>query len=467
MSTRWMMALLALGMWSAALAAQRPNFVFVQFEGTGGGWASTSVAMDDRLPDAKASAALTPHLAKLAAQGARCAEFYVSAPRCTPARATFLTGIGAAKLGMTYVNEGGAERAPRDRQEGGRGRLRQEPAAGARRVIPPSSRADLADDVVTIGELLRGAGYATAHFGKWHVGRTPPGAHGFDEHDGANTNQGPERGVKPNPEQAQVITDKGLAFAKRARAAGKPFYLQLSHYGGGSEEETRPETRQALAAELRQTRGKGSWQALILADIDREVGRLLAALDDAQLAAQTYVVVSFDHGASGRDANAPLRGGKGSVYEGGIRVPFLVRGPGVPAGVCLHARASAADLLPTLAEWAGVDDVPAAVEGASLAKLLTGKAQTVARARPEFVVHFPHYDLGSPPAAALFLGDYKLVRNLEDGRRELYDLRRDPGERRDLAAALQDQVADLDRRLDAYLTSIGAALPKPNPAFGK
>jgi arylsulfatase A-like enzyme len=451
-----------------AARAKPPNFVFVLFEATGIGWSSTSVAMDDRRPDAKASPERTPHLAALAAQGMRLASFYVTAPRCTPARASFLTGVGAAKLHMTYVSEGGQER--RRGQGGGRG---ADDAAATTRLIPPACTTELPADATTIAEVLRGAGYRSAHFGKWHVGRATPAAHGFDEHDGANSNQGPGRDPQPNPEQGTQITDRGLAFAKAQAAAGMPFYLQLSHYGGGSEDESRPESRQALAAELRGLRGKSAWQVAILHDLDRELGRLLAGLAELGLADRTYVIVSCDHGASGRDANAPLRGGKGSVLEGGVRVPFVVRGPGVAAGACSHVRASACDLLPTLAELAGIAAWPADVEGGSLAAVWRGGGTgSVRRPREEFVVHFPHYDLqNGGPASAIYRDEWKLIRSYETGAVQLFDLDADPEERVDRAAAKPKVVSDLIRRLDAYLQAIDAGMPRPAatapPAGGK
>jgi arylsulfatase A-like enzyme len=451
-----------------AARAKPPNFVFVLFEATGIGWSSTSVAMDDRRPDAKASPERTPHLAALAAQGMRLASFYVTAPRCTPARASFLTGVGAAKLHMTYVSEGGQER--RRGQGGGRG---ADDAAATTRLIPPACTTELPADATTIAEVLRGAGYCSAHFGKWHVGRATPAAHGFDEHDGANSNQGPGRDLQPTPEQGTQITDRGLAFAKAQAAAGMPFYLQLSHYGGGSEDESRPESRQALAAELRGLRGKSAWQVAILHDLDRELGRLLAGLAELGLADRTYVIVSCDHGASGRDANAPLRGGKGSVLEGGVRVPFVVRGPGVAAGACSHVRASACDLLPTLAELAGIAAWPADVEGGSLAAVWRGGGTgSVRRPREEFVVHFPHYDLqNGGPASAIYRDEWKLIRSYETGAVQLFDLDADPEERIDRAAAKPKVVSDLIRRLDAYLQAIDAGMPRPAatapPAGGK
>jgi len=195
-----------------------------------------------------------PNVPGLVAQGMRLASLYVAAPRCTLTRASFLTGVGAAKLYMTYVSEGGQER--RVGQGGGRA---ADDAAVTTKLIPPASTTELPTDATTIAEVLHGAGYRSAHFGKWHVGRATPAAHGFDEHGGANSNQGPGRDPQPNPEQGTMITDRGLAFAKAGAAAGTPFYLQPSHRGGGSEDESRPESRQALAAELRGLRGESAW----------------------------------------------------------------------------------------------------------------------------------------------------------------------------------------------------------------
>lgn len=464
-----------------AATATRPNFVFLLAEGTGAGWSSTSVAMDDRLPEARGPAGLTPSLERLAKEGVRFGTFYVSAPRCTPARATLLTGKSAATLHMTYVNETGSERrgagdAGGGGQRGGGGagggggRNREtatESASSVKKLLAPASETQLPANVPTIASLLREEGYATAHFGKWHVGRVPPSGHGFDVDDGANTNQGPGRDPKPNPEQAYAITDRGIAFARAQVKAGKPFYLQLSHYGGGSEDESRPETRQALAEQLRGMRGKGAWQAAILADVDANLGRVLAALDELGIADETYVVFSTDHGAAGRNANPPLRGGKGSVLEGGVRVPFLVRGPGLAAGACTHARASGEDLLPTVLELAGVKRTVAGIEGASLAAVLRDPKAPVQRTREEFVVHFPHYDLGSTPASAIWVGTHKLVRSWEDESVSLYDLAKDPAESEDLAGKDPKRVKDLTQRLDAWLTAIKAAMPKPNPDYGK
>ncbi|MCB9879999.1 MAG: sulfatase-like hydrolase/transferase [Planctomycetes bacterium] len=450
---------------SRTLPAWRPNFVFVLAEAVG--FADTSVALQDSLPDAHVAAAITPQLARLAREGVRMPAFYVSAPRCTPTRASFLTGMSAARLGMTYVNETGGERRGGGGSRSG-GRRDQEEQAGPRRLQPPSSETELPRQVTTIAELLHDAGYATAHFGKWHVGRATPGEHGFDVDDGANTNQGPGRDRTPNPEQAFAITDRGIAFVREQVAAGRPFYLQLSHYGGGSADESRPETRQALAAELRGERGKAGWQRAILADVDHNLGRVLDLLDELGIAGETYVVFSSDHGAAGRNSNLPLRGGKGSLFEGGLRVPFVVRGPQLPAGGEVLARGSCTDLLPTVAELASVKRLPEALDGVSLVPALRDPAKgRAARPGDAMVVHFPHYDLGYAPASALYWSDFKLIRDYETGRCSLFDVRNDPQEAHDLADDEVPLVLRLERMLDESLRASGARMPTPDPAFGR
>ncbi|MCX5689268.1 MAG: sulfatase-like hydrolase/transferase, partial [Planctomycetota bacterium] len=169
--------------------AKQPNFIFIQGEGQG--WSSTSVQMGGGESQARPEG-LTPNLEKLAAAGVRMSDFYATCPRCTPARASFLTGISPAKLQMTYVNEGGTGK--REAEQG------RQPLI--MRMTTPSPTMELPEGVKTTGDVLREIGYATAHFGKWHVGRTDPTRHGFDVSDGANTNQGPERGVAPNPMQS-------------------------------------------------------------------------------------------------------------------------------------------------------------------------------------------------------------------------------------------------------------------------
>jgi len=454
-------ALLAARSAAAPKAVDRrpPNFVFIL--GEGNGWSNTSVQMDDRLPGSRGAYSWTPNLERLAREGMRFSDFYAASPRCTPSRAAFFTGVSPARLHMTYINESG-------REDGGGPRRRPAPNApvGPARLLAPEPVIELPTGTQTIGDVLKAEGYATAHFGKWHVGRVSPARHGFDETDGANGNEGPDRRGAPNPKEAYALTERGLDFLTRRAADARPFYLQLSHYPGRSIEEATPETRKELAERFGNRPGRDGEQPAIIADMDKTIGLVLQKLDALGLAERTYVIYSADHGTQGRNGNAPLAGGKGSVREGGVRVPFIIRGPGIKPGTCSHVRAGGWDLLPTLADLAGSrQPLPPNVEGGSFGRILTsGGVGTVRRPRAELVIHFPHYDLNNGgPASALYLDQYKLVRSFETGTSSLFDLSRDLGEQRDLATEMPDRAANMDRLLTAYLKAVNAQVPRPNP----
>ncbi len=452
---------------------QPPNFVFILAEATG--WSSTSVDMDGTAPSHARPSGLTPNLEKMAADGMRFSDFYAMSPRCTPSRASFVTGISPAKLRMTYQNDSGGGR--RSDEAGSRYRLMK--------MVPPLVETTLPNEVKTTGHWLGEIGYATAHFGKWHVGRQDPTEVGFERSDGANANQGPERGTAPNPVQCMAIVDRGIDFMRTQVAAGKPFYLQLSHYGFGSEAEATPA---ALAKARELVPGVGGKLLGAIAgqyDMDLALGRVRDALKELGIADNTYVFFSADHGAQGggggdrtggrRAANPPFAGAKGSVSEGGIRVPFIVVGPDVSGGVVSRVRATGMDLVPTLRDLAGrpIDeaenrDAPQAVEGGSLAAVLRSDGEnagkgTVDRPRDELVIHFPHYDLNNGgPASAIYLGNYKLVRNDDAKLVTLFDIVKDRSESNDIAAANAELVQAMLARLDAYLQAIDAPRATPN-----
>jgi arylsulfatase A-like enzyme len=249
--------------------------------------------------------------------------------------------------------------------------------------------------------------------------------------------------------------------------AGRPFYLQLSHYPGRSAEEALPETRKEMEARFGVRRGRQAAQAVLIADMDKTIGLVLKKLDELGVADRTYVIFSADHGAQDDGANAPLAGGKGSLKEGGVRVPFLVRGPGIKPGTRSPVRGIGWDLLPTLTALAGrTKPLPAEVEGGSLAGVLRGGTEPVRRPREELVTHFPHYDLGNGgPASAIYLGRYKLIRLDETGTSVLFDLETDPSESTDLARMLPEKTAELEARLKSYLTTVKAQLATPNPGY--
>ena len=420
--------------------AGKPNFVLILGEGQG--WNSTSARMDPNVPESASAVFRTPHLARLAEEGMRWTRFYAPSPRCTPSRATYLTGKSPAKLGMTFVTA----------------------RAGSNpKLLEPEALLELPPRETTVAELLAGAGYVSAHFGKWHVGGIDPSGHGFAESDGATRNGGPDNVQHPNPTEAYGITERGVDFMERQAAAGKPFYLQISHYGGRS-------AADALEATNEKARGwrigRSAGAAAVIFDMDTALGAILDKIDELGIAGDTYVFYTTDHGTGGA-ANGPLTQGKGSVWEGGLRVPFLIRGPGIAPGSVSRTAATGADLVPTLAELAGIDGLPDGLEGGSLAEVLkNGGNGRVERPLRELVFHFPHYDFDPlGPASAIVAGEFKLIRFYESGERLLFDLSKDLGEKRNLAAAMPAKAAELDTRLSAYLQSVGAKLPRENPDY--
>lgn len=434
-----------------AQASSKPNFLVVMGEAQG--WASASVQMDDQNPGSKGRIVRTPNLEKIAAAGMRFAEFYAASPRCTPTRAALFTGKSPTALHMTFVNEG----------------KKDDPNEAGRKVVSPHCITELPETEVTIASLLKKEGYATAHFGKWHVGRANPSKHGFDENDGPNNNGGPEDVENPNPKEVFKTAASGMEFMARQARANKPFYLQISHYAGRGGTDARPETYAEVrkrATSDRDSRLVGP--AAVNEDMDATLGLLVAKLDELGIAGNTYFIYTSDHGAQGHNDNGPLAGGKGTVREGGVRVPLIMRGPGIGAGVCSHVRASTVDLFPTIAALALSKGVlPRGIEGGSLVPALNGGlAPAVIRPREEFVVHFPHYDKDAQgPASTLLLGKYKLVRSYESGESRLYDLATDLGETRDLAGEKAAETAELDRCLSNYLKAVGGQMPTINASY--
>jgi arylsulfatase A-like enzyme len=273
--------------------------------------------------------------------------------------------------------------------------------------------------------------------------------------------------MNPNPRQAFSMTERGMDFMGRQVAAGKPFYLQISHYAGDGGTDARPETYAAVRRRAKAGDEKQVENVAMTEDMDETIGMLLSKIDALGITQRTYVFYTADHGSKGHSTNGILSGGKGTVLDGGLRVPLVVRGPGVKAGACSHVRASTVDILPTIASLAGVrTPLPSGIEGGNLAGVFAGDSRPVKRLCEDFVVHFPHYDkdeLG--PASVLYSGSDKLVRLYEGGELRLFDMDSDRSERRNVAKDNPGKVAALDRRLSVYLETVHAQFPSPNPGY--
>jgi len=426
----------------------RPNIVFILSDDQG--WNGLSIQMHPDIPNSKSDYYHTPNLERLAREGLRFSDAYAPAPMCTPSRASFLTGKSPAQLGMTNV-----------------GRNRK-PLAWEKVEQAPSTNT-LSPDETTIGEVLRRAGYATASFGKWHLGTVGPGEHGFDVHDGPTGNED-GAAADPNPKDIFGITERGSNFMEKNVKEGRPFYLQLWHYAVHGPLLSRKETEEALADRPKGEIHSDPTFAAMTEDLDAGVGMILKKIEELGIADNTYVVYMSDNGAGPRFSPCtPLTLGKGTLWEGGIRVPLIVRGPGVKAGAFRGQRVVGWDLFPTFCELAGVEEpLPEGLEGGSLKPLFASGEDNVKRRREEVVFHYPHYGQGGQgktPQSAISIGDHKLMKFYETNELKLFNIRKDIGEQNDLSKELPEKAEMMHRRLEKYLQQVGAAMPKPNPDY--
>jgi arylsulfatase A-like enzyme len=407
----------------------------------------------------------TPNIDRLAAQGMRLTSYY-ACQNCAPTRAALMTGQYAPRTGVYTV--GTLERG----------------SAADRKLAVPENVTNLPLDRVTIAQSLKSAGYATALFGKWHLGQAGdyhPAKRGFDEAIVSmgrhfNFTTSPKVEVPPDAYLADFLTDHAVRFVEKNK--DQPFFLYLPHFGVHAPHEAKKE----LIAKYEKKPPAGGHRdptyAAMIDSVDQSVGRVLAKLDELKLADNTVVIFSSDNGGVGgyREAgvpakgvtdNAPLRGGKGMLYEGGIRVPFVVRWPGVikPGSVC-DEPALHVDLFPTFVELAGGKRPEQPLDGVSLVPLLKSSGSEKLR-REAIYFHFPGYlEAGAAgwrttPVGVIRAGDWKLLEFFEDGRLELYNLKDDLGEKTDLAGKHPDKVRELHDKLRAWRKELNAAMPKP------
>ena len=433
-------------MWSsvsAVRAVDQPNFIFMLSDDQG--WNGLSVPMHPDVAGSKGEIFQTPNLERLAAQGMRFSSAYASAPVCSPTRISIQTGKSPAQLHWTKAA----------------------PAVPGRKLIEPRLIKDLSKDEATIGELLKRAGYLTAHYGKWHIAGGGPGAHGYEEHDGDTGNENAYKFTDPNPVDIFGMAERAAKFMERSKRANKPFYIQLSWNALHAAELANKATL-AKYEKLATNNSKQAATAAITEDLDSGVGKVLKAVEQLGLSENTYIIYMSDNGAGGGGRRGGLSGGKGSVWEGGIRVPLIVRGPNVGENSWCHVPVVGYDFLPTLCALAGVpaEELPKGIEGGDITSLLQNSGEGfVKRQREELVFHFPHYQSDDGPHSAIRLGNLKLIHFYEDDRVALFDLANDVGEHNDLAQRMPQDTQMLKGRLDQYLIAINAQLPTPNPNF--
>jgi arylsulfatase A-like enzyme len=387
----------------------------------------------------------TPNLDRLAGAGLRFTSAYAAQPICSPSRAAILTGKTPARLHLTTYLPG-------------------RPNSVAQKLLHPEIAKQVGLEHKAIPRYFKEAGYATAAIGKWHVGGAGfgPAEHGFDVVHAPSPNTVPSATEGSKGEYGLTRAAEQFVEANRDR----PFLLYLAHNTPHIPYKALPEQVAANAGAFEPV------YAAVIETLDATVGRLLAKLDTLGLAEKTIVIFTSDNGGlhvpeashARVTHNAPFRAGKGFLYEGGLRIPLIVRWPGrVAAGKVVDAPVVNTDWIPTLLSLAGLP-APAGLDGVDIAPLLTGRG--AAPSRP-FFWHFPHYNnQGGRPGGAMRDGDWKLV-ELYDApdAPELYNLKDDIGEKTNLAARQPERVRAMRSALAGWRTAIGAQSNTPNPDF--
>lgn len=448
-------------------AAKKPNFVFFLVDDLG--YTDTGAYNPKTFYE-------TPHVDRLAKEGMKFTHGYAACPVCSPSRYAIMTGKYPSRVDATNYFSG--------------------KRAGRFRPAVLNDRMPLSE--ITLAEALKAAGYRTAFLGKWHLGPTAefwPENQGFDINVGGHNRGSPPGGyfapyrnprLKNGPKGEHLttrLTDEALKILDDVK--DRPFLLYLSYYtvhiplqapkdlvekyrrkaakraGGKPDFATEEQVLPIKRPRRVRIRQNHATYAAMVETMDASVGRVLKKIKDLGLEENTVVCFTSDNGGLSTSeglptSNLPLRGGKGWVYEGGIREPFLIKWPGVtrPGSVC-DVPVIGMDFYPTLLEIAGVKPRPRQhKDGVSLVPLLKG---TGGIKRDALFWHYPHYsNQGGMPGGAIRAGDWKLIERYEDGRVHLYNLRTDPGERTDLAGKQPDRVAALRKKLHVWYKDVDA-----------
>ncbi|WP_320930522.1 sulfatase [Hungatella sp.] len=468
--------------------AVQPNFLFIFMDDMG--WRDLACTGSTFYE--------TPNIDRLCRQGMVFANSYASCPVCSPSRASYLTGQYPARLGVTdWIDMEGTSHPLRGK------------------LIDAPYIKHLPEGEYTIAQALKDAGYDTWHVGKWHLGGREyyPDHFGFDVNIGGCSWGHPHEGyfspygietLPEGPEGEYLtdrITDEAVRLLKERKAGGsrKPFYMNLCHYAVHTPIQVKDEDRERFEKKAREQgldqeialvegefhhtedkKGRRVVRRVIQSDpsyagmiwnLDQNIGRLLEALSECGEEENTVVVFTSDNGGLATSegsptCNLPASEGKGWVYEGGTRVPLIVKYPGhVAPGSRCDVPVTTPDFYPTFLELAGVPQkagIP--IDGRSIVPLLAGNHMPE---RPVFW-HYPHYgNQGGTPAASVVLGDYKYIEFFEDGRGELYDLKADFSETNNICENMPEMAARLRMLLHGWQREVCARFPEVNEAYGE
>ena len=460
-------------------AAEKPNVIVILVDDLG--WMDLSCQGSDYYK--------TPAVDQIAAEGMRFTNGYAACAVCSPTRAAVQTGRYPHRVGVTdwirSIFQRGKLGTPEKNPTGYVGGKNQA-------LLCPPNPYWMEHEEITIAEALKAAGYQSGYIGKWHLGDPawyPPGQ-GYDENrGGCDYGQPPSyfdpysqpngkhetlrKGIHnlPGRKKGEYLThreaDEAEELIRGWHAKKQPFFLQVAHYAVHTPIQAIPE----VAAKYQQE-GKTNTNtkyAAMVESFDDSTRQILETLKELGIDQNTIILFTsdnggLDNGGSPTD-NAPLRSGKGYAYEGGIRVPFLVRWPGViPAGKISNTPVCSIDIFPTLLEAAGVDhpkDRP--IDGLSLLPHLKSGGETSVE-RDDLIWHFPHYRHAPGPYSIIRKGDWKLIK-FWAGKSELFNLADDLGEKNDLSKRMPEKVLELDALLVKRLKEQEAKLPRQNPQF--
>jgi arylsulfatase A-like enzyme len=441
----------SLAMSKCTLSAQqssperKPNFVFILIDDLG--WKDLGF-MGSRYYE-------TPNIDKLAGEGVVFTNAYSNAPNCAPTRACLMSGQYTPRHEIYTV--GTSER--------GKSKLRM--------LIPTPNKTDLDSRIVTIPEALKQAGYTSACIGKWHLGTKAPYRpidRGFDvmyerDHSGHFSQEGEYL--------TDRLTEESIKFIEANKS--RRFFLYLSHHAVHTPIQAKKQLIEKYKKKKPVDAQNNPIYAAMIESVDQNIGRLIAKLDELGLRDNTVVFFFSDNGGyANATSMEPLRGSKGMLYEGGIRVPMIVCWPGVtrPGGVC-DVPVIGIDFYPTMLEMAGALRPPGKVlDGLSIVPLLKGEKTL---SRKAIFWHFPVYlepynDKKWPwrttPAGAVRQGDFKLIEFFEDGKIELYNLKDDLGEKHNLAETMPEKAEELHQTLIEWRKNIKAPVPtEKNPDY--
>ena len=406
----------------------------------------------------------TPNIDRLAREGARFTDAYATAPVCSPTRASLLTGQHPARLHLTDWIPG---RAPW-------------PTA---RLLPAQFEQQLALQRKTLAEALGESGCVSASIGKWHLGgpRYYPESQGFASNVAGTHRGSPSsyfgpfdlpglKGGTSDDYLTEKLTEEAEKFIEANR--DKPFFLYLTEFAVHQPIEARQPVIEKYRARLRpDDPQQNPAYAAMVESVDEAVGRVLRKLDEAGIADRTVVILTSDNGGliyEGRSkrpvtSNRPLRAGKGHLYEGGIRVPLIIKWPGVTSGTSCPVPVCSMDLFPSVLEMIGRPASHERLDGESLVRLLKENRRLK---RQALYWHYPHYsNQGGVPSGAVRQGDFKLIEFYEDGRLEMFNLKEDLGETRNLAAAYPGKTRELQQLLQRWRRSVDATMPESNPGY--